>query len=300
MNVWNWGAQAPATRRVLVRQGSLMQLLFRITLVFSLVWVCGHGWSQNAPATEAAPPPAAAPVPAASAAPPASPAAAPAQAAEAPEPVKPATPQLSLMTMVEQGGAILWVIMGLGFIALVGALYLFFTLTTGREVPKKLIKRAQAQIAAGDLRGAYQMCVERDELLARILAAGLKKAGHDRYVIQEAMESEGARGAAAMWQRIAFHNHIGTLAPLLGLLGTVWGMMQAFVAISVDVAQVQAMGMAAGVSKAMITTAGGLLLAIPCLAMHYYLRGRVVKIIAVVEGQANEFIDQILEQAPRS
>ncbi len=201
--------------------------------------------------------------------------------------------------MIEQGGGILWAIIGLGFIALVWALYLLFTLTPGREVPKKLVKRAQAQIAAGDVRGAYQMCLERDELLANVLAAGLKMAGHDRYVIQEAMESEGSRRAALLWQRIAILNHIGTLAPLLGLLGTVWGMMQAFVAVAGDLAQVQAIGMAAGVSKAMIATAAGLLLAIPSLAVHYYLRGRVVRIIAAVESQANEFIELILEHAKR-
>ncbi|MFM1921389.1 MAG: Biopolymer transport protein ExbB, partial [Candidatus Hydrogenedentota bacterium] len=141
-------------------------------------------------------------------------------AATLPSILQPVEGQLTLMAMVEQGGAILWVIMGLGFIALVWALYLLLTLTPGREVPKKLAKRAQAQIASGDLRGAYQMCQERDELLANVLAAGLKMAGHDRFVIQEAMESEGARGAAAMWQRISYLNNIGTLAPLLGLLGT--------------------------------------------------------------------------------
>lgn len=214
--------------------------------------------------------------------------------------LQPVDGQLTLMAMVEQGGAILWVIMGLGFIALVWALYLLLTLTPGREVPKKLAKRAQAQIASGDLRGAYQMCQERDELLANVLAAGLKMAGHDRFVIQEAMESEGARGAAAMWQRISYLNNIGTLAPLLGLLGTVWGMMQAFVVISADIAQVQGMSMAAGVAKAMITTAAGLALAIPCMVVYYYLRGRVTRIIATLESQANEFIELIIEKGGRA
>jgi biopolymer transport protein ExbB len=200
---------------------------------------------------------------------------------------------LTLMVMIEQGGAILWVIMGLAFIALVWALYLLATLTTGREVPKKLSKRAHKQIKDGDLRGAYQMCSERDELLANVLAAGLKLAGHDRFVIQEAMESEGARGAAKLWQRISYMNNIATLAPLLGLLGTVWGMMQAFTAIAGDIAQVQGMSMAASVAKAMITTAGGLALAIPAMAVYFYLRGRVTRIIAALEAEANEFVELI-------
>jgi biopolymer transport protein ExbB len=254
-------------------------------------------------AAQDVPAPAEAPA-AAAPAPVVAPVSAPAPAAEieveAEIPPAQVNPQLTLMMMIEQGGAILWVIMGMGFISLVWALYLLLTMTPGREVPKKLAKRAHAQVSAGDIRGAYQMCLEREELLARVLAAGLKLAGHDRFVIQEAMESEGSRKAAELWQRISLLNHVGTLAPLLGLLGTVWGMMQAFVAIAADMAQVQAIGMAAGVSKAMITTAGGLLLAIPCLAIHYYLRGRVVKIISAVEAQANEFIDLIVDNAPKS
>ncbi len=203
--------------------------------------------------------------------------------------------RLTLMMMIQQGGVILWVIMGLGFVALVLALYLIMTLTPRREVPASLVKRAQSQIDAGDLRGAYQMCSERDELIANVLAAGLKVAGHDRYVIQEAMESEGERGATALWQRISYLNNIGTLAPLLGLLGTVWGMMNAFSFIALDTAQVKGLSMAASVAQAMVTTAAGLVLAIPTMAIYYYLRGRVVKVIAEVEGSASEFVELISE-----
>jgi biopolymer transport protein ExbB len=204
--------------------------------------------------------------------------------------------ELTLMMMMEQGGVILWTILGLGFIALVLAVYLLLTVTARREAPASLVRRAQTQIRAGDLRGAYKMCRERDEFLAHVLAAGLKMAGHDRYVIQEAMESEGERGAAALWQRISWLNNIGTLAPLLGLLGTVWGMMRAFSAIALDNAQVKGLTMAYSVSTAMITTAAGLVLAIPAMAIYFYLRGRVVKIVASVEGHASEFVELIAEE----
>jgi biopolymer transport protein ExbB len=203
----------------------------------------------------------------------------------------PPTEELTLMVMIQQGGVILWVIMALGFVAVVWTVYLLATVTTRREVPLNLGKRAQAQVRAGDIRGAYQMCLERDELLANVLRAGLKMSGHDRYVIQEAMESEGERGATALWQRISYLHNIAMIAPLLGLLGTVWGMMQAFSAIAFDSAQVKGLTMAYSVSMAMITTAGGLVLAIPALGVYYFLRGRVVKIIAAVEAQASEFVE---------
>ena len=205
------------------------------------------------------------------------------------------TQRITLMMMFQQGGVIMWVIMGLGFIGIVLALYLLITVTPRREVPAALIKRAVAQVKAGEIQGAYHMCLERDNIMARVLAAGLKKNGHDRYVIQEAMESEGERGAAALWQRISYLNNIGTLAPLLGLLGTVWGMMGAFGAIALDAAQVKGITMAYSVSQAMITTAGGLVLAIPAMGVYYYLRGRVLRLIADVEAQASIFVELLLE-----
>ena len=203
---------------------------------------------------------------------------------------------LSLMALIVQGGAILWVIMALGFVTLVMAVYFFLTVTPRREVPAGFMKRALGQVRSGDLRGAYQMCEGRDELLARVIRAGLKVSGHDRYVIQDAMESEGERGATALWQKISWLNNAGVIAPLLGLLGTVWGMIQAFRAIAFDSAQVKGMTMAYSVSKAMITTAAGLLLAIPALLAYYYLRGRVIKIIAEVEAHSSEMVELLTRE----
>lgn len=207
----------------------------------------------------------------------------------------PVVQQLSLMMMIEQGGVILWVIMGLGFVALVFSLYLLLTVTPRREAPRKLAKRVCGAVGDNDLIGAYRLCEGREELLARVIRAGLKMSGHERFVIQEAMESEGERGAAVLWQRIAYLNNIATLAPLLGLLGTVWGMMQAFSAIAFDTAQVKGLTMAYSVAEAMITTAGGLVLAIPVMAIYFYLRGRVVKIVAEVEGEATEVVEALVK-----
>lgn len=201
--------------------------------------------------------------------------------------------QLTLMVMIEQGGVILWVIMAMAFLGMVLTIYLLATVTSRREVPPTLVKRAQTMLRAGDFRGAYQMCENRDELLANVLRAGLKMLGHDRYVIQDAMESEGERGAADLWQKISYLNNIAVLSPLLGLLGTVWGMMLAFSTIAFEDSQAKTLTMAYSVSTAMITTAGGLLVAIPAMAVFFILRGRVVRIIADVEAVASEFVELI-------
>lgn len=205
--------------------------------------------------------------------------------------------ELTLLMMVEQGGVILWIILGLATLAIVMALYMLLTVTSRREAPPTLVKRAHKQLSAGELRETYKMVEDRDELLANVLRAGLKAAGRERLQIQEAMESEGERGAAALWQRIVYLHNIATLSTLLGLLGTVWGMMQAFSSIAFDSAQVKGISMAFSVSQAMITTAAGLAVAIPAMAIYFLLRGRVVKIIATIEGHASEFVELIIEGA---
>jgi biopolymer transport protein ExbB len=201
--------------------------------------------------------------------------------------------RMTLGMMIESGGPVLWVIIVLSVVMVVFAIYLTVTLTVSREAPPQLIKRAHAQIASGDFRGAYQMCEDRQEILANVLRAGLKLTGHDRFVVQEAMESEGARAATMLWQRIAYLNNIGVIAPLLGLLGTVTGMIGAFSAIALDDSKVKSLNMAYSVSQAMMTTAAGLLVAIVAMTAHFYLRGRVIKIVAEIESQASEFVEAI-------
>jgi biopolymer transport protein ExbB len=214
-----------------------------------------------------------------------------------PEPVASATgdappmEELTLWAMIRNGGPVLWIINVLSVMTVVWAVYLFLTVTPGREVPQTFVKRAMAMIKSGDLRGAYQMCEGRDELVANVLRAGLKVSGHDRYVIQEAMESEGERGATELWQRISYLNNVGVIAPLLGLLGTVWGMIGAFGAIAMNDASAKGLTMAYSVAQAMITTAAGLMLAIPAMVLYFYLRSRVVRIIAQVEAQASEMVE---------
>lgn len=202
--------------------------------------------------------------------------------------------ELTLETIVRNGGPILWTIIALGFLTLILSMYLFATITPRREAPAKLVKRIANQIRAGEFYEATKLCDGRTELMARVLYAGLRLAEQERYIIQEAMESEGERGAAHLWQRISYLNNVGMIAPLLGLLGTVWGMIGAFSAIAMDDSQVKGLTMALNVSEAMITTAAGLLLAIPALLVYFYLRGRVLKVISLVESQASEFVELIV------
>jgi len=211
--------------------------------------------------------------------------------------VSPAKQILTLWDMIEAGGAILWIIGGLGFLGLVWAIYLLLILTPRRELPPNLIRRLYHLLQAGDYKAVIELCENRDEIISKMVYAGAKLAGHDRYVIQDAMESEGERCASLLWQKISYLNNIAVLAPLLGLLGTVWGMMLAFGAIAFNEAQVKSITMAYSVATAMVTTAGGLVVAIPAMAIYFYLRGRLNRIIFEVEAIGAEFVELLTKGA---
>ena len=102
--------------------------------------------------------------------------------------------------------------------------------------------------------------------------------------------------AVRLHQKISWLALLGNIGPMCGLLGTVWGMIQAFSSIALDPAQVKGMTMAYSVSKAMITTAAGLMLAIPALLAYYYLRGRVIKIVAEVEAHSSELVELLTRE----
>lgn len=273
--------------------GQIVRYIFFATVA---IYLCAVTNPRALRAQEAAPPAPAAASEAVAPAPPAPEAAAPKVDTQTPADAASGqkgmvSQEITVMMMIRWGGAILWFTMFLGFIAFVMAVYFLLTVNTKREVPPVFVRRVLTQLRSGDLRGAYQLCENRDELLARVVRAGLKMSGHDRYVIQEAMESEGERGVTALWQKISYLNNIGVIAPLLGLLGTVWGMVLAFSSIASDNTQVRGMVVAENVSKALITTVGGLIVAIPCMGIYFFLRGRVVKIIAEVEATASEVIE---------
>jgi biopolymer transport protein ExbB len=118
--------------------------------------------------------------------------------------------------------------------------------------------------------------------------------------IREVAQAEGSHQAGLLTSRITYLADIGAIAPMVGLLGTVFGMIEAFYRISSgEVAGVREMGMAEGVSKALIATAGGLAISIPSLTFYSIFRGRVQKYVSELEAAATHFIALLHAQFER-
>ena len=116
------------------------------------------------------------------------------------------------------------------------------------------------------------------------------------------MASEGARQASSLWQRISYLNDIAIIAPMLGLLGTVVGMLDSFLAITyrggTTVGTVNPAALASGVATALITTVGGLIVGIIATIAYAYFRGVVQRIVITMETRGSQFAD-IIEQGAR-
>jgi biopolymer transport protein ExbB len=110
------------------------------------------------------------------------------------------------------------------------------------------------------------------------------------------MEDEGRRRADNLWQRLSYLADIAAISPMVGLLGTVLGMIQAFNVIAFQTGAVKPILLASGISKAMVTTAAGLIIAIPAMIFHSFFKGRIQDVIARLENISVELYHLLTEK----
>ena len=123
--------------------------------------------------------------------------------------------------------------------------------------------------------GALKVCEGEATPLARVLGAGLRRIGAPFLEVEKAVEDAGEREVRRLSANLKPLVVVGMIAPLLGLLGTVWGMIEAFSSIALQDGLGRPELLASGISQALITTAAGLCVAIPTQAAYYWLRGRI-------------------------
>ncbi len=200
---------------------------------------------------------------------------------------------LSLFEIIRSGGPVMVLLGMLSVLALALVITYFIIVSPRREAPRDLVRRLTVLLEGNDVAACTELCDERDEIVARVVRAGLRVAGQDRAVVVDAMQSEGARQSATLWQQISYLNNIAVVAPMLGILGTVLGMIKAFNGIAFEVGAVRPIVLASGIAQALVTTAAGLVVAIPVMAFYFYFRGRVQKVISAVEGIVSELVEPI-------
>jgi len=168
----------------------------------------------------------------------------------------------------------------------------FYTLNPKKISPPHLLATVWKQLKAGEMNAERLKTLKQSSPLGRILAAGLGNAFHGRDVMKESIE-EAAGHVVHELER--YLNTLGTIAavtPLLGLLGTVVGMVKVFSEIMAQ-GTGNASVLAGGISQALITTAAGLTVAIPALVMHRYFVGRIDGIVVELEQETIKLVDAL-------
>lgn len=199
-------------------------------------------------------------------------------------------PQIG-MSMVEAwtyGGWIMWVLAAGSVLGLALVLYLFWTLRTSQVASPQLLGELLTQVRADDLAAARRVCEARPSPLALVALAAfdhLRNApGSDPMLLRADMEAEGVRQAENIQGGTQWLLDISVIAPMLGLLGTVMGMLKAFGSVATDVASAKPVVLAAGVSQAIVTTIFGLAVAIPAMIAYSYFRRRASRQLAMLEA----------------
>jgi biopolymer transport protein ExbB len=208
-------------------------------------------------------------------------------------------PTRSLFEMLLAGGPCMLPIALASFVMVLIIFERMISLRRRRVVPRLFVERFLLQIRenALDRSDALERCEDESSHVARVFAAAVRKWGKSAVEVEQAVIDEGERVGNSLRRYLRVLNGVSTVSPLLGLLGTVWGMIQAFNVIASSPAMGRAEMLAGGISVALITTASGLLVAIPALVFYLFFVGRVDGLIMEIDRYGQDLVNLISLEA---
>jgi biopolymer transport protein ExbB len=193
----------------------------------------------------------------------------------------------NLWQILQAGGPAMIPLGILSILTLALIIAFLISLRPGSVVTRRYMQTADALIRKRDYLGLLAASSRHNEAVARVVQRTMsfltKNPRASLAEIREIAQTEGLRQASALNQRIAYLADIGTIAPMIGLLGTVIGIVRSFGVIAIDAAATRPTMLAQGIGEALIATAAGLLVGIPAMAAYSYFRGRAHALISELE-----------------
>lgn len=212
----------------------------------------------------------------------------------------------TLLKFITGGGFIGYIIILLSIVALVLVVVHALQIRRTQLVPVEQTTSLRELLTLGRAEEALQYCImpANDSYLTRILAPGLTrflKSPFGAFEIKTAIEDAGAEQTERLYRSTDALGVIGSIAPLMGLLGTVWGMIGAFDTVSAGAVSDSAYyeQLASNISLALVTTMQGLVVAIPCVILYSFFRNRIDAIAADAGGELDQ-LAMLLESAQSS
>jgi biopolymer transport protein ExbB len=195
-----------------------------------------------------------------------------------------------MFELIQSGGWMMVPILLCSVLALAISVERFWTLRTSQLAPPELLSQVWGWMKKKQLNGERIRELQQSSALGRILAAGLINSRHGRQIMKESIEDVAGKEIHEMERYLNALGTIAAIAPLMGLLGTVIGMIDVFSEIMVQ-GTGQAGALAGGISQALMTTAAGLMIAIPALVCHRTLVRKVDTIVVFMEQEAVKLVD---------
>ncbi len=197
--------------------------------------------------------------------------------------------------LITQGGFLMWPIMGCSIIGLAIAIERFIALRRASIDTREFMDTMRQVLQHNRTQEAIDICDETDAPVARIMKAGILKQNRGKEEVREAINDAGHLEIPRLDRHLSYLATCANIAPLLGLLGTVSGMIKAFAQIQNKRGQVNPADLAEGISNALLTTAAGLAVAIPMLVIYNYFVTRVDNMVVEMEISSSELLELLTQ-----
>jgi len=192
---------------------------------------------------------------------------------------------MTLIDVFKTGGPIMWPLLICSLIAIAIIVERLINLRFTRILNPAIVERVTALTEGGRVDKATEVCRQNPGIYTNIVLSGLELADRSEIAVRESVEGAGRHETARLNRYLGALGTIAGISPLLGLLGTVLGMIEVFNTIAESGAG-QAGQLSSGISQALITTATGLLVAIPALVAHNFFREKAEAIVADLERES--------------
>lgn len=200
-----------------------------------------------------------------------------------------------LQSILETGplGILIWcMILGASVVMVTLIIQNFLTLRADRLAPPALVRSLRELVGAGNYQEAWETCRANRNYLANVLRAGLERLGRGKDAVEDALGEHALREATILRTRNSYLSVIGVVSPMIGLLGTVIGMIKAFATLGRSgIGDPRAL--AGAIGEVLLATASGLFIAIPAFIFYYIFRNRAQTAIVAAEDRLNAIIEDI-------
>ena len=204
-------------------------------------------------------------------------------------------PKKTLFSYIQDGGGIGLVILLCSIVGVSLAITFAFQIRRDILIPPEVLEQVEGLFEDEEYEEAFHVCEANPSFMSMVLVSGLSKLEEGYEKMRLSMDETGEIETTKLHQKVGYLGVIASVTPMLGLFGTVWGMIQTFNTIAIAEVQPRPADLAGGISTALVTTFLGLLVAIPMTVLFVVFKNRVVNVVLEVGGIAEELMGRFKE-----